>query len=81
MKDSADYARKGIARGRSVVVIAYDDGILFVAENPSRACTRSARSTTASPSPRSASTTSSRTSGWPASATPTCAATPTTGRT
>ena len=37
MKDRADYARKGIARGRSVVVLAYDDGILFVAENPSRA--------------------------------------------
>ncbi|MGZ4616424.1 MAG: proteasome subunit alpha [Actinomycetes bacterium] len=37
MKDRADYARKGIARGRSVVVLAYDDGILFVAENLSRA--------------------------------------------
>ncbi len=37
MKDRADYARKGISRGRSVVVIAYADGILFVAENPSRA--------------------------------------------
>ncbi len=37
MKDKADYARKGIARGRSVVVLQYDEGILFVAENPSRA--------------------------------------------
>jgi proteasome alpha subunit len=37
MKDRADYARKGIARGRSVVVVAYEGGILFVAENPSRA--------------------------------------------
>ena len=37
MKDKADYARKGIARGRSVVVLQYDDGILFVAENPSPA--------------------------------------------
>jgi len=37
IKDKADYARKGIARGRSVVVIQYADGILFVAENPSRA--------------------------------------------
>ncbi len=37
MKDRADYARKGIARGRSVLVLAYDAGILFVAENPSRA--------------------------------------------
>jgi proteasome alpha subunit len=37
MKDRADYARKGIARGRSVVVLAYEGGVLFVAENPSRA--------------------------------------------
>lgn len=37
MKDRADYARKGIARGRSVVVAAYDDGIAFATENPSRA--------------------------------------------
>ena len=37
MKDKADYARKGIARGRSGVVIQYDAGILFVAPNPSRA--------------------------------------------
>ena len=36
MKDRADYARKGIARGRSVVVIQYPGGILFVAETPSR---------------------------------------------
>ena len=35
-KDKADYARKGIARGRSVVVMQYDRGILFVAENLSR---------------------------------------------
>ena len=37
MKDRADYARKGIARGRSVVVVAYSGGIAFAAENPSRA--------------------------------------------
>ncbi|WP_149204417.1 proteasome subunit alpha [Actinotalea subterranea] len=37
MKDRADYARKGIARGRSVVVLAYDEGIAFATENPSRA--------------------------------------------
>jgi proteasome alpha subunit len=37
MKDRADYARKGIARGRSVIVLQFCDGILFVAENPSRA--------------------------------------------
>jgi proteasome alpha subunit len=37
IKDKADYARKGIARGRSVAVLQYQDGILYVAENPSRA--------------------------------------------
>ncbi len=37
IKDKADYARKGIGRGRSVIVVQYADGILFVAENPSRA--------------------------------------------
>jgi len=35
MKDRADYARKGIARGRSLVAAQYDEGILIVAENPS----------------------------------------------
>ncbi|HYP44627.1 MAG TPA: proteasome subunit alpha [Propionibacteriaceae bacterium] len=37
MKDRADFARKGIARGRSVVVMHYAEGILFVAENRSQA--------------------------------------------
>ena len=37
MKDRADYARKGIGRGRSVVVLHYADGIVFVAENRSQA--------------------------------------------
>jgi proteasome alpha subunit len=37
MKDRADYARKGIARGRAVLVLTYSDGILFVAENQSNA--------------------------------------------
>jgi proteasome alpha subunit len=37
MKDRADYARKGIARGRAVLVMTYENGILFVAENPSSA--------------------------------------------
>ena len=37
MKDRADFARKGIARGRSVVAIQFRDGILFVSENPSQA--------------------------------------------
>jgi proteasome alpha subunit len=37
MKDRADFARKGIGRGRSVIVMHYADGILFVAENRSQA--------------------------------------------
>ncbi len=37
MKDRADFARKGIGRGRSVVAVQYADGILFVSENPSQA--------------------------------------------
>jgi proteasome alpha subunit len=35
MKDKADYARKGIARGRSVIVLEYEKGIMFIAENRS----------------------------------------------
>ncbi|HAP75468.1 MAG TPA: proteasome subunit alpha [Acidimicrobiaceae bacterium] len=35
MKDRADYARKGIARGRALVAVRYDDGVALVAENPS----------------------------------------------
>ncbi|MDQ2839373.1 MAG: proteasome subunit alpha, partial [Actinomycetota bacterium] len=34
MRDRSEYARKGISRGRSVVVLTYADGVLFVAENP-----------------------------------------------
>ena len=37
MKDRADFARKGVARGRPVVVVAHADGITFAGENPSRA--------------------------------------------
>ncbi len=35
MKDRADYARKGIARGRAAVAVRYVDGIALVAENSS----------------------------------------------
>src|SRR5438874_960103 len=35
MKDRSEYARKGVARGRSVVAMEYADGLLFLAENPS----------------------------------------------
>ena len=36
MKDKAEYARKGISRGKSIVTLEYRDGALLVAENPSR---------------------------------------------
>lgn len=36
MRERSELARKGIARGRSVITLAYADGVLFVAENPSR---------------------------------------------
>jgi proteasome alpha subunit len=36
MRERSELARKGIARGRSVVALSYDGGVLFVAENPSR---------------------------------------------
>lgn len=35
MKDRADYARKGIARGRSLVGTICAEGVVIVAENPS----------------------------------------------
>lgn len=35
MADRAEYARKGIARGRSLVALVTDDGIVLCAENPS----------------------------------------------
>jgi proteasome alpha subunit len=37
MRDRSEYARKGISRGRSVAVLLYADGVLFVAENASTA--------------------------------------------
>ena len=76
MKDHADYARKGIARGRSLV--AFRRGRTASCSSPrtrSARSTRSRRSTTASRSPGSASTTSSRCSGSPACARPTSRAT------
>ena len=35
LRDRSELARKGIARGRSVVVLTFADGVLFVAENHS----------------------------------------------
>jgi proteasome alpha subunit len=37
MRDKAEYARQGIARGRSCVTLEYDGGILMMAPNPSSA--------------------------------------------
>ncbi|HUG74571.1 MAG TPA: proteasome subunit alpha [Acidimicrobiia bacterium] len=36
MKDRAEFARKGISRGKSMVAITYDAGILLLGENASR---------------------------------------------
>ncbi|HEY7052181.1 MAG TPA: proteasome subunit alpha [Mycobacterium sp.] len=36
MRERSELARKGIAKGRSVLALVYADGVLFVAENPSR---------------------------------------------
>ena len=35
IKDRAEFAKKGIARGRPIVVIEYADGVLLLGENPS----------------------------------------------
>ena len=35
MQDKAEYAKKGIAKGRSIVAMEYAEGILFTADNPS----------------------------------------------
>lgn len=35
MQDKAEYAKKGIAKGRSIIAVEYQDGILMIADNPS----------------------------------------------
>ncbi|MGD2102537.1 MAG: proteasome subunit alpha [Acidimicrobiia bacterium] len=37
VRDKAEFARKGIARGRSIVGVDYGDGVMLLAENPSTA--------------------------------------------
>ncbi len=37
VRDKAEFARKGIARGRSLIAIDYAGGVLLLAENPSTA--------------------------------------------
>jgi len=34
VRDRAEFARKGIARGRSILAMEYQDGVLMLAENP-----------------------------------------------
>lgn len=36
MKDRADYARRNIARGKPILGLEYTDGVLLLAENPSK---------------------------------------------
>ena len=36
IKDRAEFSRKGIERGKPIVVLEYDEGILLIGENPSR---------------------------------------------
>lgn len=78
MADRAEYARKGIARGRSLVVLQFADGIVFVGENPSRALHKFSEIYDRIGSLPQANTTNTRTSGSAASVTPTSGATPTT---
>ena len=40
VKDRAEYARKGIARGRSIVALEAEEGVVILAENPSRTLTK-----------------------------------------
>ena len=40
VKDRAEYARKGIARGRSIAALEVREGVLLLAENPSRTLTK-----------------------------------------
>jgi proteasome alpha subunit len=35
MQDKAEYAKKGIAKGRSIIAMEYNHGVLLVADNPS----------------------------------------------
>jgi proteasome alpha subunit len=35
MQDKAEYAKKGIAKGRSIIAVEYENGVLLVADNPS----------------------------------------------
>lgn len=81
MADRAEYARKGIARGRSLVVLQYADGIVFVGENLSRALHKFSEIYDRIGFAAVNRTTSTRTSASAACATPISADTPTTATT
>ncbi len=36
MQDRAEYAKKGISKGRSIIAMEFSEGVLFVADNPSQ---------------------------------------------
>ena len=44
MQDRADYARKGVARGRSLAAVEYQGGVALVAENASSIAAKGFRS-------------------------------------
>ena len=64
MKDKAEYARKGISRGKAIVALEYLDGVLLLAENPSALLHKISEIYDRIAFAGVASTTSSRTSGW-----------------
>jgi proteasome alpha subunit len=41
MQDKAEYARKGIAKGKSIIALEFSGGVLIVAENPSASLNKS----------------------------------------
>ena len=77
MRERSELARKGIARGRSVVALAYSGGVLFVAENPCASMQKIGELSIAWALPRRASSTNSTICGAAGSSSPTPAATPT----
>jgi 20S proteasome, alpha and beta subunits len=81
MRDKADYARKGIARGRSCVALQYAGGILLVAPNPSSALHKISEIYDRIGFAAVAATTSTRTCARPGSPTPTSPAISSTGTT
>ena len=57
VNDKAQFAQKGIARGKSIIAAIYDQGVLMVGENTSASLNKISEITTALPSRELASTT------------------------